>query len=64
VIEFQEAADAFAGLDLAGGTADPVCGCREQDRVVLTKYSFCRSSSWSTEPEIYASLRFQFIEEN
>ena len=29
VIEFEEAAEAFAGLDLTGGTADPVCCCRE-----------------------------------
>jgi hypothetical protein len=35
VIEFQEAPEAFAGLDLTGGAADPVCCCRESDYVVL-----------------------------
>ncbi len=28
------------------------------------KYSFWRSSSSSTEPEIYANIHFQFIAEN
>jgi hypothetical protein len=35
VIEFQEAAEALAGLDFPRGTADPVCRCREEDHVVL-----------------------------
>src|SRR5882724_5912069 len=30
-------------------------------RFSVTKYSFRRRSSWSTEPVIYASNRFQFI---
>jgi hypothetical protein len=29
VIEFQKTAEALAGLDLAGGAADPVCFNRE-----------------------------------
>jgi hypothetical protein len=34
VIEFQEAPEAFAGLDLTGGAADPVCCCQELPRGV------------------------------
>lgn len=36
MVEFEQAAEAFAGVDLAGCAANPVCCCREEKQVALT----------------------------
>lgn len=36
MVEFEQAAEAFAGVDLAGCAANPVCCCWEEEHVALT----------------------------